>query len=97
MPLRISFAESAVSDLEEMIRWYDEQLAPDVGRRLAAEIVQKVERLAEHPESGRVVPEFESPQIREIIHSPFRLVYRLGPGRVRIVRIWRGERQLRLP
>ncbi|MXX11082.1 MAG: hypothetical protein F4142_02095 [Nitrospira sp. SB0675_bin_23] len=34
--------------------------------------------------------------LREIIHSPFRIVYRHDPKTVRIVRIWRSERQLRL-
>ena len=97
MPYRISFAQSAISDLEDILRWYDQQLAPDVGKRLVSEVIYKIERLAEHPESGRIVPEFQTHQLREIICAPFRVVYRLGQGRVRIVRVWRGERQLRLP
>jgi len=45
---------------------------------------------------GRVVPEFEQPFLRELIHPPFRIVYRREPRRVRIVRVWRSERQMRL-
>ena len=44
-----------------------------------------------------MVPEFGLVQLREIIHPPFRIVYRLGEGRVRVVRVWRSERQLELP
>ena len=94
---RITFAVSAVTDLEEVRRWYVEQGAPEVGERLLREIVAAVERLAAFPESGRIVPEFGVSQLREIIHPPFRIVYRLDAERVRIVRVWRGERLLRLP
>ena len=44
---------------------------------------------------GRVVPEFEQPFLRELIHPPLRIVYRREPRRVRIVRVWRSERQMR--
>lgn len=99
MPPRrhITFAVSAVTDLEEVRRWYAEQGAPEVGERLLREIVAAVERLADFPESGRIVPEFGESQLREVVHPPFRIVYRLDAERVRIVRVWRGERLLRLP
>jgi plasmid stabilization system protein ParE len=94
---RISFAESAVADLEAMREWYAEQHAPDVGERLLGGVVYQVERLADYPESGRVVPEFGLAQLREIVHPPFRIVYRLDDDRVRVVRVWRAERLLKLP
>jgi plasmid stabilization system protein ParE len=77
--------------------WYTEQGVPDVGTRLVEEIFQRVQALADHPDMGRVVPEFDQPFLREIIHPPFRVVYRHDPQRVRIVRVWRSERQLHLP
>ena len=94
---RITFALSAVVDLEEVRRWYVEQGAPQVGERLLGEIVAAVERLADFPESRRMVPEFGVEGLREIVHPPFRIVYRLEAERVRIVRVWRSERLLRLP
>jgi len=53
--------------------------------------------LADVPEGGRVVPELGVAALRESIHPPFRIVYRIDVERVRIVRAWRGERVLRLP
>lgn len=93
----IGLAESAVSDLEGIREWYQDQGVPDVGERLILEIFERIESLAEHPEIGRIVPELGQAFLRELIHPPFRIVYRLDPGRVRIVRVWRGERLLRLP
>jgi plasmid stabilization system protein ParE len=92
MPTRISLAESAVADLEDLRAWYVSQSAPDVGERVVREIVASLDQLAEFPESGRIVPEFEQPWLREFIRPPFRIVYRLEPERVRIVRVWRSER-----
>ena len=96
MPLPVRFAKSSLTDLRTIQVWYTEQGVPDVGTRLVGEIVKRIERLADHPDMGRIVPEFGQTFLREIIHSPFRIVYRRDPKTVRIVRIWRSERQLRL-
>jgi toxin ParE1/3/4 len=92
VPRRISFAESAVRDLEAVRDWYLSRSAPEVGERLIREIVACVDQIADFPESGRVVPEFDQPWLRELIRPPFRIVYRLDGERVRIVRVWRSER-----
>jgi toxin ParE1/3/4 len=93
----ITFAESAIRDLEAVRDWYASRGAPAVGERLVADIVEGVERLAAFPESGRIVPEFDTPRLRELIHPPFRIVYRLDADCVRIVRVWRSERLLDVP
>ena len=59
---------------------------------MVREVVERVEQLADCPESGRVVPEFDVPWLREIIRGPFRIVYRVDQERVRVVRVWRSER-----
>ena len=99
MPLKhtITFADSSVKDLEEIRAWYADQQVPDVGEQLLREVVSHIERLADFPENGRIVPEFGVVHLREIVHPPFRIVYRLDKTRVRIVRVWRSERLLKLP
>ena len=93
----ITFAASTVKDLETIRTWYAEQQVPAVGERLLMEVISQVERLTDFPESGRIVPEFGIVNLREIIYSPFRIVYRLDKSRVRIVRIWRSERLFKMP
>jgi plasmid stabilization system protein ParE len=95
--ITIVFAESAVADLEELKSWYSEQGVPDVGDRLVIEIFERIEALRDHPDMGRVVPEFGQPFLRELIHAPFRIVYRREPKKIRVVCIWRSERLLHLP
>ncbi len=93
---RITFAVSAVQDLEAIRTWYAEQQIPEVGERLVEEIFSAVERLASFPERGRIVPEFGNVNLREIIHPPFRIVYRIDKRCVRIVRVWRSERDMKM-
>ena len=82
-------------DLDAVIAWYEEQGVPQVGRRLVEEVLARVETLTDHPELGRIVPEFGQAFLRELIHPPFRIVYRLDPGQVRVVRVWRSERLMK--
>jgi toxin ParE1/3/4 len=93
----IEFAVSAVDDLEEIRDWYAEQQVPDVGMRLLREIFERVGQLADFPESGRIVPELAIPRLRELVHPPFRIVYRIDDARIVIVRVWRSERLLKMP
>lgn len=95
--LAIRFSEFALTDLESMRTWYGEQVVPEVGERLLGEIFAAIAVLADHPDMGRIVPEFEQPFLRELIRPPFRIVYRRDPKRVRIVRVWRSERLLDVP
>lgn len=93
----IEFAESALRDLEDILAWYAGQQVPEVGERLVRELFTQTEQLVDYPESGRMVPEFDIKTIRELIHPPFRLVYRVDSEVIWIVRVWRSERLLTLP
>jgi plasmid stabilization system protein ParE len=68
------------------------------GVALVATIVisLSIETLAGHPDTGRIVPEFDQPFLRELSRPPFRIVCRRDARHVRVVRVWRGERLLEL-
>lgn len=93
----VRLAESALVDLESIRAWYTERGVPEVGERLLGEAVTRIEALADHPDLGRIVPEFDQPFLRELIRPPFRIVYRRDLKQVRVVRVWRSERLLDVP
>jgi plasmid stabilization system protein ParE len=95
--ITITLAESAIQDLTDIREYYQEQEVPEVGDRFVKEIISSVEELAIHPDRGRIVPEFNRPQLRELIHPPFRIVYRRYKEKISVVRVWRSERLMRLP
>ena len=93
----VRFAESAVADLEAIKEWYADQGVPDVADRILSGVFERVERLHEHPDMGRVVPEFSESFLRELIYPPFRIVYHRSTKLIRVIRVWRSERLLVLP
>ena len=56
-------------------------------------LVASVERLRLFPDSGRIVPERQTSELREVITARFRVVYRRRPGAVEIVTVFRGSRE----
>ena len=96
-PAAVSFSRSAVDDLEEIRRHYGDLSVPEAVERFLSGIFTNIEKLRRFPLAGGVVPEFGVEFLREVVVSPFRVVYRVDPGRVRIVRIRRSERSLDIP
>ena len=81
----------SVADLEE-IRAYIEADAPAWADLTVRRLVAAVERLRQFPDSGRMVPERQSPELREIVSGEFRIVYRRRSGTVEIATVFRGTR-----
>lgn len=52
------------------------------------------QELNKHPASGRVVPEFGRPELREIIHGSYRLVYELKAKQIDMLTIWHTRQML---
>ncbi len=89
---RVEFAESAEADLLDIVAWYTSQKVPEVGKRQVAVVLERVGQLALFPDSGRIVPEFDTPWLRELDMPPYRIIYRRDDAMVTVVRVWRSER-----
>ena len=94
--MRVQLTDSAINDLRELLLYYEEQLVPQVGQKFVTEILDRIETLIDNPDIGRIVPEFSTDNIRELIHKPFRVVYLRESSTISIVRVWRSERILEL-
>lgn len=92
---KIVWAPQAIQDVEA-IRAHiarDSNLYADL---VVERVVAAVERLADHPRSGRVVPELGDESIREVIHGNYRIVYRLRDEVVEVATVFHGARLFRL-
>ncbi|PCJ30513.1 MAG: addiction module toxin RelE [Gammaproteobacteria bacterium] len=94
--MKISFSGSAFEDIESIKEYYVKLEVPEIGENFVVAIFKHIETLTEHPDIGRIVPEFNENHIRELIHPPFRIVYLRGQTVVQIIRVWRSERLLKL-
>ncbi len=67
---------------------------PEAARRLGVALIEKTKVLGDHPLTGRIVPEFGDPTIRELILRPYRIVYRVDEKAkmIGVARYWHGAR-----
>jgi toxin ParE1/3/4 len=91
MDYEVVIAPRAIEDLKGIVLYISPD-RPDAARRLAQALLDKTRVLGQFPFSGRKVPEFDHPGIRELILRPYRIVYRVDEvGRkVGVARFWHG-------
>jgi len=83
----------ARSDLAA-IRAFISQDSTHYASVVVAQLVAATDRLILFPESGRSVPEFDNPLVREVVHRPYRIVYRLvGADQVHILTVHHGSQR----
>jgi len=87
----IVWSPQSVEDVES-IRDYMNRDSPHFAALVAQRIVDAVEHLGRFPESGRIVPEFGDPRLREALWRNYRIVYRSSPTVVEIVTVFHGAR-----
>lgn len=63
-------------------------------RAEAERILAAIDRLEEFPDSGRIVPEYQRDEVREVIEPPYRLVYRRQTDAVIVLMIFRASRSI---
>jgi len=56
-------------------------------------LLEQTKMLARLPDQGRVVPELERNEMREILVKPYRVIYRRPETTVEIVAIWHMSRE----
>jgi len=59
--------------------------SPQNASQIAERVIERADSLATFSERGRVVPEVNDPTLRELLVDPFRLMYEVHEGEVRIV------------
>jgi toxin ParE1/3/4 len=90
---RLVWTAEAVADLE-LIRDFIARTSPHYGNVVAARLVESMDRVSDFPKSGRIVPELQREDIREVIHGLYRLVYRIRDegNVVEVITVFRASR-----
>lgn len=89
--VRIIWSPDAAADLEEICDYIAKD-SEHYARAFAQGVIKAIERLQNFPESGRIVPEYNQKDTREIIFQNYRIVYRIKSDAVEIVAITHGTR-----
>jgi toxin ParE1/3/4 len=92
---QISWTKKSLKDLKAINDYisYDSKF---YASRFIAKLILRVDQLMEFPESGRVVPEKNNPEIRELIEGSYRIFYRLQKNKIIILRIHNSAQKIKL-
>ena len=92
--VKLVWTEIAIEDLKSIHEYIskDSKLYAD---RFVEKIINRVDQLENFPKSGRIVPEFNSVDIRELIEGNYRIIYKMSTSQVSIIRVHHSARQLK--
>ena len=93
---QVIWAKSAIYDLEDIID-YIGQDNPLTAQKLFGQIKDKIESLTYSPQRGRYIPELQKQGIlsyRELIISPWRMMYRIFEDKVYVLAIIDSRRNV---
>ncbi|MEH1901891.1 MAG: type II toxin-antitoxin system RelE/ParE family toxin [Nostoc sp.] len=82
--MKVFWTETAVNHLSS-IYTYIFQNSPHYAQRLVERLTQRSEQIAQFPLSGRIIPEFETKQIREVIEGSYRIIYYIKSDQIDVL------------
>lgn len=90
---KIIWTEPALNDLRDIIDY----IAKDsfvYAERFGIRVVEAPKRLEQFPLSGRIVPEFNAKNIRELIYNSYRIIYLVRKKVCYVVAVIHGSRDI---
>lgn len=92
--MKLRWTLRARKDLEE-IGIYIARDSPTAARRWIERLRIRARKAAQAPRAGRVVPEVQREDVREVFLGSYRIVYRLGRDVIEVITVFEGHRLLR--
>ena len=68
--------------------------APRYGQRMIDRLTARSEQIASFPLSGRMVPEYQAADVREVIERPYRIIYRIKPDQIDVLAVVHSAQML---
>ncbi len=91
--MKVYWTDTAVKHLSAIYA-YIAQNSPQYAARVVDRLTRRSEQIANFPLSGRIVPEFETEQIREVIEGSYRIIYYIKPDQIDVLAVIHGSQQI---
>jgi plasmid stabilization system protein ParE len=91
--MKIVWSPLAIDRVSE-IAGYIAQDKPAAAEKWVKTVFSKVSKLKSSPEIGRIVPEIENNQFRELIYGNYRIIYRIEKNQISVLTIRHGKQIL---
>ena len=91
--MRIIWSPLALSRVSEAANYIAAD-NPSAAEKWVVDIFASVERISKQPRLGRMVPEVNREDIRELIFGAYRIIYRVESARIFVLTVRHGRRLL---
>jgi len=91
--LELRWTEQAVNQLGAIAE-YIGLASPIYAEQVVERVVARLRQAQEFPTSGRQVSEVGQADLRELVESPYRIIYRIGPSAIVVIAIVHGRQDL---
>ena len=87
--MKVHWTKTAEGHLDAIFE-YIALNSPEYAKHMIDRITRRSQQIAEYPLSGRMVPEYDFNQIREVIEGPYRIIYLIKSEQVDILAVIHG-------
>lgn len=91
--MNVVWTEPALDQLREIHDRLSE-FSTAYGTRMVDRLTRQADQIGQFPLSGRAVPEFALRTVREVMVSPYRIIYIVGVDRIEVLAVFHGARHL---
>jgi len=91
--VKVVWTDTAKGNLRTIHR-YIAQNSPAYANRMIDRLTARSKQIVAFPLSGRIVPEFDFGQIREVFEGPYRIIYHIRPDSIEVVGVVHMSRKI---
>ena len=92
--MKVAWARRARRDLSDIGR-YIRRDNPNAARTWVARLFKRAELIGLSPLGGRVVPELDRSDVREVFERTYRIIYQVRKGSILVLAVLEGHHLLR--
>lgn len=91
--MKVLWTASALAQLQA-IHDFVAQTSPDYAIRIIDRLIRRSIQIAAFPNSGRIVPEYDRKEIREVFEGRYRIIYLVEVAQVQVLAVIHSARDL---
>ncbi len=91
--VNVKWTKNALEELDNIANYISRD-SPKYANILVKQIFEMISHLQQFPKLGRKVPEYNNPNLREILYKSYRIVYLVKKEQLEIISVIHGSRKL---
>ena len=93
--VKVKWTNNALEELDDIAN-YILKYSPKYAQILVTQIYEMISHLEQFPMFGRKVPEYNDPNMREILYKKYRIIYLVKEKHLEIISVIHGSQMLNI-